>query len=256
MGAGQECRPGDQGMMGGRRTQSSDCYGRALVRFFHLPRWRAAMLFKWARILRCQTSRLCITLDWNNAYNAIWWLGMLPHHQAGGKRRQQRRVLIRCGGRRAVGGFAHLVSQPTACERRTCDLFRRKITLGESRTVAGQGRRPGDQEMRLPRAISGIAFAHGPPETLSLAWADLVGGGMAFPATIVPPSLCGRRFAFPIGKRPHRCQGQDARPGHAQRLATIGEVWEARGGGRHTGEGQTKQETAKQLLFNGIGVQQ
>ncbi len=34
MGAGQECRPGDQGMMGGRRTQSSDCYGRALDRFF------------------------------------------------------------------------------------------------------------------------------------------------------------------------------------------------------------------------------
>ena len=34
VGAGQECRPGDQGMMGGRRTQSSDCYGRALVRFF------------------------------------------------------------------------------------------------------------------------------------------------------------------------------------------------------------------------------
>ncbi len=33
-GAGQECRPGDQGMMGGRRTQSSDCYGRALDRFF------------------------------------------------------------------------------------------------------------------------------------------------------------------------------------------------------------------------------
>ena len=34
VGAGQECRPGDQGMMGGRRTQSSDCYGRALDRFF------------------------------------------------------------------------------------------------------------------------------------------------------------------------------------------------------------------------------
>ena len=34
VGAWQECRLGDQGMMGGRRTQSSDCYGRALVQFF------------------------------------------------------------------------------------------------------------------------------------------------------------------------------------------------------------------------------
>ena len=34
VGAWQERRLGDQGMMGGRRTQSSDCYGRALVPFF------------------------------------------------------------------------------------------------------------------------------------------------------------------------------------------------------------------------------
>ncbi len=33
------------------------------------------MPFKWAGILRCQTSRLCITLDFNNAYNAIWHRG-------------------------------------------------------------------------------------------------------------------------------------------------------------------------------------
>ena len=33
-GGWQERRLGDQGMMGGRRTQSSDCYGRALVPFF------------------------------------------------------------------------------------------------------------------------------------------------------------------------------------------------------------------------------
>ena len=33
VGAGRECRPGDQGMMGGWRTQSSDCYGRALDHF-------------------------------------------------------------------------------------------------------------------------------------------------------------------------------------------------------------------------------
>ena len=34
VGAWQECRLGDQGMMGGRRTQSSDFYGRALDPFF------------------------------------------------------------------------------------------------------------------------------------------------------------------------------------------------------------------------------
>ena len=34
VGAWQERRLGDQGMMGGRRTQSSDCYGRALDPFF------------------------------------------------------------------------------------------------------------------------------------------------------------------------------------------------------------------------------
>ena len=44
VGAWQECRLGDQGMMGGRRTQSSDCYGRALVQFFtcraHARQWQ------------------------------------------------------------------------------------------------------------------------------------------------------------------------------------------------------------------------
>ena len=34
VGAWQERRLGDQGMMGGWRTQSSDCYGRALDHFF------------------------------------------------------------------------------------------------------------------------------------------------------------------------------------------------------------------------------
>ena len=75
MGAWQECRLGDQGMMGGRRTQSSDCYGRALVQFFtcraHARRWQSTN----HRLAPLLSSLLSIALDRNNAYNAIWGLG-------------------------------------------------------------------------------------------------------------------------------------------------------------------------------------
>ena len=71
VGAWQECRLGDQGMMGGRRTQSSDCYGRALVHFFtcraHARRWQ----FKASHLAPLFSSLHCIALDRNNAYNAI-----------------------------------------------------------------------------------------------------------------------------------------------------------------------------------------
>ena len=75
MGAWQECRLGDQGMMGGRRTQSSDCYGRALVQFFtcraRARRWQSTSY----RLAPLFSSLHCITLDRNNAYNAIWGQG-------------------------------------------------------------------------------------------------------------------------------------------------------------------------------------
>ena len=75
MGAWQECRLGDQGMMGGRRTQSSDCYGRALVQFFtcraHARLWQSTC----HRLAPLFSSLLGIALDRNNAYTAICGLG-------------------------------------------------------------------------------------------------------------------------------------------------------------------------------------